>query len=180
MIVQGANYRMAAKNLGPAATTGIDPMDTDNGTLISIKAARRPEVKAMLKVSLYPLNADSDYGIVVDKNAFVIGRGFGCDLKVNNLLISRRHCILEVTDDAVFVRDLESSNGTAINGGVVRGRRRLHDRDQLWLATTPFEIRIRSLTKIGSGINLLSQAVARAWFRTVEAGSPRKTPGPQA
>ncbi|MGH7545198.1 MAG: HD domain-containing phosphohydrolase [Gemmatimonadota bacterium] len=46
----------------------------------------------------------------------VIGRGSGSDVQLSDPAISRRHALLEVRDDRVWVVDLDSSNGVLING----------------------------------------------------------------
>lgn len=47
---------------------------------------------------------------------FVIGRADSCDLVLDNPLISRAHAVVEAVGDAVTIRDLESHNGTYVNG----------------------------------------------------------------
>jgi pSer/pThr/pTyr-binding forkhead associated (FHA) protein len=49
------------------------------------------------------------------KSTTVIGRGEKCDLRVPVLRVSRRHCELSLSDDALNIRDLGSSNGTYVN-----------------------------------------------------------------
>lgn len=48
--------------------------------------------------------------------ALVLGRGAASDLPVYDPTISRRHAELTVGPDGVRIRDLDSSNGTSING----------------------------------------------------------------
>jgi eukaryotic-like serine/threonine-protein kinase len=53
----------------------------------------------------------------------VIGRSSECDVRVlpvAHMDVSRRHCLLDVAEDRVRVRDLESSNGTYVNSLRVR------------------------------------------------------------
>jgi ABC-type multidrug transport system ATPase subunit/pSer/pThr/pTyr-binding forkhead associated (FHA) protein len=45
-----------------------------------------------------------------------IGRDPGNDLVLDSPIVSRRHAELELRDDAVWLRDLGSANGTAVNG----------------------------------------------------------------
>lgn len=45
-----------------------------------------------------------------------IGRaGSGADLEIDDPGVSRMHCAVEVTSDAIRLRDLESTNGTYVN-----------------------------------------------------------------
>jgi pSer/pThr/pTyr-binding forkhead associated (FHA) protein len=46
----------------------------------------------------------------------VIGRASGCDYRINDPMISRRHCALSLRDNQVWVEDLHSLNGTRVNG----------------------------------------------------------------
>ncbi len=47
---------------------------------------------------------------------FVIGRADSCDLVLDNPLISRAHAVVEAVGDAMTIRDLQSHNGTYVNG----------------------------------------------------------------
>jgi predicted component of type VI protein secretion system len=49
----------------------------------------------------------------------LVGRSAECNLRIASGLVSRRHCLIKVEDDVVFVRDLGSSNGTKVNGEAV-------------------------------------------------------------
>ena len=53
---------------------------------------------------------------VVLRSDTLIGRSPDCNLRILSTEVSRRHCQIIVTDDAVLVRDLGSSNGTFIDG----------------------------------------------------------------
>jgi hypothetical protein len=53
---------------------------------------------------------------------FSIGRDAGCDLAIADMTVSRRHATLERTDDGWMLTDLESTNGTRVNGWRVRGK----------------------------------------------------------
>jgi len=46
----------------------------------------------------------------------VVGREPGCDVLVADARVSRRHCVVDVADGVPHVRDLDSSNGTVLNG----------------------------------------------------------------
>lgn len=47
---------------------------------------------------------------------FVIGRADSCDLVLDNPLVSRAHAVFEAVGDAMTLRDLQSHNGTYVNG----------------------------------------------------------------
>lgn len=49
----------------------------------------------------------------------VIGRSTECSLRIASSEISRKHCKLTVIESGVLVRDLESANGTWVNGKMI-------------------------------------------------------------
>jgi FHA domain-containing protein/uncharacterized protein DUF1707 len=53
---------------------------------------------------------------------FSIGRDASCDLAIADMTVSRRHAQLERTSDGWLLSDLESTNGTRVNGWRVRGK----------------------------------------------------------
>ena len=53
---------------------------------------------------------------------FSIGRDASCDLSIAHMTVSRRHAQLERTRDGWLITDLESTNGTRVNGWRVRGK----------------------------------------------------------
>src|SRR5262245_20079379 len=73
---------------------------------------------------------------------FLIGRGAECHIRPNSDWVSRQHCLLRVTPDGVFIRDLGSRNGTLVNGLRVVEERRLENGDQLQVGPLVFEVRV--------------------------------------
>lgn len=68
------------------------------------------------------------------KPILTIGRDSANDLIIDHPLASRRHARLERDEQGYFVRDLESTNGTYVNGDKVEGARQLHNQDIIWVA----------------------------------------------
>lgn len=46
----------------------------------------------------------------------LIGRDASCDLAIDDPLLSRQHCLLEIAENQVKLTDLKSRNGTYVNG----------------------------------------------------------------
>ncbi len=69
----------------------------------------------------------------------VIGRHHACDVVLPSPDVSRRHARFFYRDGHWIVQDLESTNGTLVNGERV-GRRRLHAGDELILGTQRLEV----------------------------------------
>lgn len=53
----------------------------------------------------------------------VVGRSTECDLKIASSQVSRRHCQITVTEEAVYVEDLGSANGTFVNDQMLPPRK---------------------------------------------------------
>ena len=75
---------------------------------------------------------------------FVFGRGNECHIRPNSSWVSRQHCILRVTETAVQLRDLGSTNGTLINGKRLVGERTLTHGDQIQIGPLVFQLRVLS------------------------------------
>lgn len=45
-----------------------------------------------------------------------LGRSSSCEIAISDPALSRNHCLFEVRDDALWVTDLASANGTQVNG----------------------------------------------------------------
>jgi pSer/pThr/pTyr-binding forkhead associated (FHA) protein len=71
--------------------------------------------------------------IPLDRPSTLIGRHPECDVLLDSLRVSRRHCIITAECDAVVLRDLGSMNGTWVNGRRV-ARSRLRPGDEVSIA----------------------------------------------
>ncbi len=70
-----------------------------------------------------------------------VGRGGQNDLVLDgDEFASARHARIEVRGDGVWVQDLESTNGTFVNGSRVAGAQRLDDGDVLRVGETDLRV----------------------------------------
>ncbi len=61
-----------------------------------------------------------------------LGRKRHNDVVFDNMVVSGEHCAFEVDDDAkVYLEDLGSTNGTYLNGHMIRARELLRDNDAI-------------------------------------------------
>ncbi|MDP1798484.1 MAG: FHA domain-containing protein [Planctomycetaceae bacterium] len=81
--------------------------------------------------------------IPINTKKFLVGREQDCHLRPNNDLVSRHHCVFIVDDYTVRLRDLGSTNGTRVNGELVRNERVLADGDRITIGKLELEIVIR-------------------------------------
>lgn len=52
----------------------------------------------------------------LEKHKVTLGRGFNVDLTIHDRLASRLHCCIEFKNNAWHITDLNSRNGTYVNG----------------------------------------------------------------
>ncbi|NJP07077.1 MAG: FHA domain-containing protein [Chloroflexaceae bacterium] len=71
-----------------------------------------------------------------NKDVLTIGRHGTNDIIIDHSLASRYHARLEYTEAGFSIRDLNSTNGTLVNGDPIRGARLLRDQDQIIVADT--------------------------------------------
>ena len=81
---------------------------------------------------------DPGAAVAIDQFPCVVGRHPGCDRRVNNPVVSRRHCAFWLRDGRAWVKDLGSSNGTRLNGKPLTKARPLAEGDRLDLAGLTF------------------------------------------
>lgn len=94
------------------------------------------------------------------RDGFVLGRVTGCDLVIDDGKCSRRHARICVEGSIVEIEDLQSSNGTLLNGKPVQ-RRMIRDGDQI---------------QIGKTVIVYREGV----IATKPAAAPKPSPAPQA
>jgi len=100
---------------------------------MSLPAMERKEKK--LETHYYFIPEESPtFKLKVKKVTNVVGREGTCDLYVENNQVSRRHCLLQVTERGLLVKDLESTNGTFVNG-IPMTDGYINDGDRLGLGT---------------------------------------------
>ena len=71
---------------------------------------------------------------IVDQEKLVIGRGNDCEVILPERQISRYHAEILHETGKFFLHDLESKNGTHLNGNQVKGTVPLNDGDEIQIA----------------------------------------------
>lgn len=84
---------------------------------------------------------------ILENDEMVLGRDDSCDMVIPMRQVSRQHVVFRRVGDGEYeVEDLESKNGTWLNGNRFEGVRQIHDGDEVHLA---LKVRLRF---VGSGI----------------------------
>jgi EAL domain-containing protein (putative c-di-GMP-specific phosphodiesterase class I) len=76
--------------------------------------------------------------IELDRFPFTVGRNETCDYQIASTRVSREHAELLRQGDTFRVRDLQSTNGTFLNGQRITGEAPLRDGDLLVIADVEF------------------------------------------
>jgi pSer/pThr/pTyr-binding forkhead associated (FHA) protein len=118
----------------------------------------------MLELHLCPLPAKGRLDrneppeIVITRFPCMIGRSSRCDERIEDLMISRRHCRFILRDNWVWIEDLHSRNGTLLNGERVTGAMPLGEGDVLLVGNQVFQVRVQNAAVAAApvGINMLT------------------------
>jgi len=100
---------------------------------------RRSKMKVRL-VSAEPWI--SQPSVALDELPAIVGRTAQADVRLDDQWVSRTHCEISELSGMLIVRDLESRNGTFVNGECVR-EAHLMPGDKLTVGMTSFEARYR-------------------------------------
>jgi diguanylate cyclase (GGDEF)-like protein len=74
--------------------------------------------------------------VTLEEGDVTCGRGRGCDLRIPDEKVSRQHARFCWSSDQVMVRDLNSSNGTFVEGDRVHDMTNLRDGDKIALGNS--------------------------------------------
>lgn len=101
-----------------------------------------PPVLPSLTVTLWISNgqAEAEKMDLTINGSCIIGRSKQCDVYCDDPMMSKQHFVLEVDNGNLFITDLESMNGTAVNGVAISGRSRLQPSDEVQAGNLRFRL----------------------------------------
>ncbi len=73
------------------------------------------------------------HDLELGEGQFAIGRNASCQLSLDDPLVSRRHAMLTVSADRVFLEDLQSRNGVLVNSRRIQGTVELKVGDRIMI-----------------------------------------------
>ncbi len=111
-------------------------------------------------MSYYRLKTlEGDRVYPLDNGFLTLGRDPDCCISIDDQQLSRHHCVLEVEDNSVVLRDLGSTNGTKINGERVHSFAKLKKGDIIKIGKTILLMELQ-LPDETIAIELLTKEVA--------------------
>lgn len=95
----------------------------------------KPHLKLMTRFSISPITSVSDI-YPLHKKAVLVGRGVTCDIRLSDPHVSSEHAHIYLEGSAFFIEDLNSANGTSINGQRIQSPTLLKHGDTLQIGST--------------------------------------------
>lgn len=147
----GTDFEVCAAGVSGAETILVPEAQAASGTkplggtmLLGSEAVAEPGVTVKIKGFLTQedlLPGEGDFRL--GSGATVVGREQGA-IRVDDSAVSSRHFQVEERGSEFFLRDLESSNGTFLNGHRVRSAK-LRSGDRITAGGTTFAFSVRQL-----------------------------------
>jgi len=109
--------------------------------------------------------------IPLRKSQISVGRRPECDIRIDSGAVSGYHCRILRAKFGLRVVDLDSRNGTFLNGSLVVGSQELSHQDCLRVASTTFRLQIFAVLQADTSNE---EAMLNAWIR--EESSKRRPP----
>lgn len=78
--------------------------------------------------------------VTLRRDEILIGRRQDCDLRIESSEVSRRHCMIAVQESYLTIEDLDSVNGTFLNGKRVSGKQPVRPGDRLEIGPVCFVV----------------------------------------
>jgi len=133
----GAPIPVKRESAGPTpAAAGADrtmvKMPDDDRTIVVPKTPR------LIGVRLVSAGVPISVGV----GTFVIGRAVGADVRLDDRQVSRSHARLVVDETSASIEDLQTVNGTLVNGKEVKARQPLRHGDTVQLGASEFKVEL--------------------------------------
>ena len=126
-------FRVSAE-LASAESDDIEPA-RDADPFYDQDAEDRAEPGSRLHGLATVTVGETDHDVALRGDRMVIGRVSSCDICLSDANVSRRHAAIVLRDDEWFIEDLESTNGTVLNGSRIVSER-LRDGDAIDIGLT--------------------------------------------
>ena len=93
-------------------------------------------------------DAGREWLVTIKSAPFIIGRSDDCDLTLTDKRISRHHSEINISGDLLWIRDLNSTNGTVVNQKVIEQAQLLEPNDTISIGK--FKFRVQSTSSSSS------------------------------
>ncbi|MCH7587326.1 MAG: FHA domain-containing protein [Chloroflexi bacterium] len=124
--------------------------------------------------------------LTLDQKEIIIGRSPECDYIISDRQVSRRHSRIRRTPDGFYLEDLNSKNGTYLNGAAVHAAVLLQDGDVIQIALAmklifvgteaTIPLSITDASNMGLGRLRMEVQAHRVWVKDNEVDPPLSLP----
>jgi len=115
--------------------------------------------------------ADAPRSVPLRGERTVVGRSPEADVRLDDEAVSWNHLEIEMRGETLMATDLDSRNGTALNGEPLDRPRRLRDGDTLIVGGHRLEISTGSVTPVGATVPSGEPSVALSEEERATAGA---------
>jgi predicted component of type VI protein secretion system len=105
-------------------------------------------------------SGEAPHSVALTAERTVVGRAPEADVVLDDEAVSWNHLEIERRGDVLMATDLDSRNGTALNGEPLDRPRRLRDGDTLIVGGHRLEVKTGSVTPVGATVAASEPAVA--------------------
>jgi pSer/pThr/pTyr-binding forkhead associated (FHA) protein len=124
-----------AKADQPAQTLAADPRVEDVEGTLTVGVVRAPRIRGVRLVG-------AGIPISLGLGTFIVGRAVGSDVRLDDRQVSRSHARITVDETSAMLEDLQTVNGTLLNGKEVKARQPLHGGDTIQFGASQFKVEL--------------------------------------
>lgn len=114
------------------------------------------------------VSSESLSRIPVNSSSFVVGRRSECHLSLRSHCVSGRHAEILMVGDSLFLRDLNSTNGTYLNRRPIKTPTPVEPGDHIQIADVEFRVEFRRPDPILDDTNILDQKKTNPAVRSLQ------------
>lgn len=129
VIVVVVTYKKVKKNKGVIYVDGKATLASNVDVKQHVSVVNLPQ-KTVTFLMKDQINGKCELKVTINGSAMA-GRSDDCDIYFDDPKMSRQHFALETDGNDVYITDLESSNGTLVNGVRLNRRRKLLPNDEI-------------------------------------------------
>lgn len=121
----------------PAPTMAIKPGDAapEAENTVPLGAMKAPRIRGIKLVG-------PGIPISLGLGSFVVGRAVGSDVQLDDRQVSRSHARITVDETSAMIEDLQTVNGTLLNGTEVKARQPLRPGDTVQFGASEFKVEV--------------------------------------
>jgi len=102
----------------------------------------------MARLTIEDNNLITVFDIPSYNSRFLVGRSKECEIVLKNQKVSRKHAEISVVNNEIFITDLNSTNGTFVNGVKIK-KRKLIFNDEIRIGEATLKLMADSITSSG-------------------------------